>query len=381
MNRLMQMALVFLVCAGAPAAPTFAQYYVTKGTILYERYSVPYTYYYCGRAYTGYKYQYKQVLDYSKPDWRNKALDLIDRQKERESFQQTLTYLGAQGLMAPVGTAYAPYPIVQQQGAALYPSATGTTQGGFAQVEYSRYGATSPMDVNRANEIIGGTIDAFNRTSADNARRGIEINGAVATLIDKNGERIAAIGELQETRQAVKEMSIGMNQMFQGFAQAMQSMKAQPSEHFTFQQGSAQGHIGAQGSGQQPYPQQAPQGHYPAPQAPQQPYPEPVPQENPPPRPNEPAPIDVGVISKYCGACHGKEAGTPQGNFYLDPSAPISEAQFGALAMRMDPNAPAYRDAQKTKAYRMPPENVQPQPTLEERRAIVDFAKRLVGGG
>jgi hypothetical protein len=342
---------------------------------VYYRWRVSVPYYYCGKPYYRYEYRYRKVLNYNDKDWRQQALSLIDKQKERESYNQTLGYLGAQGLMAPASS---PFYSTHQQQATIYPSATGSTLGAFSSYEYSRYGSTNPQDVNRGQEIIGGLIDQYNRASADNARRGDEAHLKTTDLIESQGHRIAAVAELQETRAAVKEMSQGMKSMFMGFSEAVRQMKPEESEHVRFESGQARGsYKGPPSQRHQPTP-----AYYPQQQPPPQPQ---YPNEDFVPEPPQngsqgPGGMDIGSLNaRYCANCHGEGLDSPSAGFAFDFNRGIDEREYGALGLRLNPNAPVWVQGSASKRpYRMPPEG-SPQPSLEERRFMVDVASSLVG--
>lgn len=324
-------ALILVLAASTPAS---AQQYVQNGQILYEKVSVPYTYYWCGRPYTGYRWEYKQVLNYADKDWRQKALDIVDKAKDRQSFEETLNYLGAKGLLSPANSGYTP------GGFASYPSATGNVLGGFTQLDYSRYGATTPLDANKAFERVQQSIDQFERSTAENARRGTDLHSGVGTLIAQNSEGARAIVEVQETRALVKETFNGLKQQSEAMAQMFVAMKPQSSETFRYQSGQQQ------------------------------------PQAFTAPAPPQPAEDLTGeeraVVNQFCATCHGGDS--PKGSFRFDGLAKLSEDMAGSAAMRIDAKAPKLRS--NGKPYAMPPADSE-QPNDQQRALLLSAARKL----
>lgn len=362
-------------CWAVCAIPAQAQIYEQRGTILYEKipYQKQYYYYSYGRPYYYYvtEYTYKEVLNYQKPDWRQQALTLIDRQKERESYESVLNTLGVQGLFAPKQS------YVQQQSPVLYPSATGNTLGAFTTYESARYGDVSAYDANKADERVSASADTVVRMTAEmNATATGAVQQAIG-LQKLNSERVGAIAEWQEMRAMMKERAIADKERalaerdkLLAEAELMKAMKppASASVSYTTRSSASVG-VGTGGG--------------PGPGAPP-PSPDSVP---PPPVPPGQSHPGAALAVKFCAACHGKEKTNPAKGFYFDESVPLSQEGFGAVALRMDPQAPEFRldaNGQVLKdsdghsiPFRMPPAGGE-SPSVQDRRILVDFAKTLV---
>lgn len=316
--------------------------YSQNGNILYEKYQEAYTYYSYGVPYTGYRWAYRKIADVGSKDWRQSVLNLIDREKERQAFQSALGHI-APGVLAP-----------QTPQAAAYPSAVGNTLGGFTKLEYSKFGNVEAFDVNRAWEKSQQGADTVSRMASELHVIAQGTATQAAGLQQSGQQIIGAVAETQELRAANRELMAGLKEQALAQAEILKSLRASPQESLRIESG----HSSSSGGG-------GPIG------------PGPV----PPPPPVPPGGGGAGrwnadmaaVVKQFCASCHN--AGSPQGDFILADGTPISTQQFGSLALRMDPNAPEKR--QSGAAYRMPPAD-SPQPSVEERRIIVDAAKVLV---
>jgi hypothetical protein len=348
-----------------------AQTYEQKGSVLYEKVAVtvPYVYYQYGYKYTGYRteYQLKEVLNYQKPGWREQALALIDKQKERESYESTLELLGVQGLMTPKYAQPATGFGMQQfqQVPYEYPSASGKTVGAFTYYEQSKYGYPAPFDVNKADERAHASADAVVRMTADiGAIAGNAAQQAIGVQ-RLNMERVGAIAEMQEMRAIIKERAaaerdrnLAEREKLLAEAEVFRAMKPPPS--------SSQRHYQGQYQDQQiqEAPVEQPQAQYQGGVHP-----------------------GFALVDKYCGDCHGGGMKNPAGGFKLDPGISLSQSDFQALKLRMDPNSPEHRvdtagipmkDSQgRPVPFRMPPAEY-PFPNGEELDLIVQFAESLV---
>jgi hypothetical protein len=363
------------------------QVYEQRGTVLYEKIpvSTPYNYYYCGRYYTTYQttYQYKEVLNYQKPDWRQQALSLIDKQKERESYESVLSMLGVQGLMAPKQQ-FVPQQQQYGQEAAFYPSATGNVLGGFTKYEAAQYGPVAPYDVNRADERIQAGADSVLRMTAEiNATANNAAQQAIS-IQRLNSERVGALAEWQEMRalmreraMADKDKALAETEKLRAEADLMRAMKPPSSSSVKYEKGTSVGvgvgvsvQSGNGGGGE-------------APVSPADPPPPPQP-----PVENGPHP-GLALAVKFCADCHGGGKKNPAGGFYLDEGVRMNRQSFASLKLRLDPEAPDYKLDQNGQVlkdqdghpipYRMPPpSDDDPPPSREQAALIVQFAETLV---
>lgn len=311
--------------------------YSYQNGILYERYVESESYWYCGRQYTRNVHKYRPVLKSTDKDWRDKALEIIDRQKERESFEDFVGQLGIRGMMSRQGYGYG------QQSAALYPSQTGSTLGAFTAFEYSRYGSTSPLDVNKAQERIAQNIDQYSRVTSEQARRSTEALQDTSYLIDAQGERLGAIAELQETRVAMREVMRGLADQTRTYSELMQAMKPKDSE-------TIRSYSVTPGDRQSPRSSE-----------------------------NEQPSVESGdamaTLEQFCGKCHGADLAAPKGGLYLDAGVALSAADFYATSLRLNPQSP-WMDGDGN-LMRMPPEG-SPQPTDQQRPLILQAVQSLV---
>lgn len=334
----MRNLLVILSVSLTPVMASADQYYVENG-VLYQRYSKPHTYYYYGRPYTVYRYYTKEVTRASNPDWRETYLRVVNQIKQNEAFNRAVSYLVPSQQLAQSG--YAP---VQQQQAYAYPSAAGNTVGGFTQLEYSKFGQTNAFDLNKAYSETLAVLDTYNRYSADNQRRADEAFARGSGLVQLSQQGLAAIAEKQEDRAilqaaqgVIAETRAMVRDSFAGQAALLRESKPSPQEQFSYKQGH-----------QQAAPQQPSEGQQPSP----------PPQQG----------GSIGELqNKYCAKCHGASVNEPAGGWVLGQS--IDPAMFGALALRLSPDAPA--KLSNGSAFAMPPADA-PQPSVEERRELVN---------
>lgn len=276
------------------------------------------------------------LADYRSADWKNRVLDILDRQKERELFDDTLRTLGVANLMAPSHAGYAASMSYASQ--AGYPSAAGQTLGGFASLSYSRYGDVATFDVNRANELVSARIDEFNRAAAANGAQANQITSGVGSLIQLNASQVGAVAEQQELRATIRELATGMANMQSGFAAALAAARPGGAESLEFhaESGEASSSDG-----------QTSQWHAPL-----------------------SAPGDWSLVSRYCGACHAAGVAATNGaGFTLDESLPIDPRALGAAEFRLSGVAPVKRA--NGAPGRMPPEG-SPQPSADELRSLVE---------
>lgn len=369
----------------------FGSDYVNQNGIVYERYvvSVPYSYWWYGKYYTYYvnEYRYRPTaVNYKAPDWRQQMLSIVDRQKEREAFDSALTNLGVSGLFAPKQgfASYQAPAAVPYQAQTPYPSAVGSTYGGFTQLQYARHGDVVSLDVNRAWSDAQKGADLVARMGADIEARSMGVIGNATALQQYSLERVGMIAELQEMKGLIRERAaaerdkaLAEKEKMLAEAEVFRSLKPSGSESLTIQQGtqgvapgvSVQGRVGVGVNG----------GGYDGSPPPTSPPPGDVPPA-PPPNGSHPG---AALAVRYCGECHGKDKNAPAMNFYFAEGVPINETQFGALSLRLDPNAPDTRtNAEgRTVPYRMPPSDYAEQPSVEDRRAMVDFGKYLSRAG
>lgn len=383
------------------AWPAFGQgqVYEQRGKVLYEKipYQKAYTYYQYGVPYTYYvtEYQYKQVVNYEAPNWRQQMLALVDAQKERESFDSTLALMGVQGLMAPKNA----FAVQAQQGVVNYPSAAGSTvAGGFTQLNYAKYGDVQALDVNKAWERAQQGADIVARMTSEVGAVASQTGQNAAALQQMNMERVGAVAELQELRATVREMGASLRDQTLAQAQLAKALRSPGSESLTIQQGQSAQSSAGQSGGPVAHAQASASasagggGGGIGPGVPTGPGPGPGPDPGvegpgvPPPPPLPPgqgpgwSPEMVAVAQRACASCHGGSKKNPEGGFYFDASIPISRNQFGSLVLRMDPKASEYWTDSKgeQRLFRMPPTDAQEQVSLEERRLIVDAAKLIV---
>lgn len=315
---LFSLAIAVVVTLAMSEAAKASDYgYSYNGGTVYERYQEPYSYWYCGRQYTAYRWAYRPVVSRKDENWRSKAINLLYASKEADAFQ---TFV--ETLLPPQPQQYGGQP--SGVGGFPYPSETGNVLGGFSALEYSRYGSTTPLDLNKASERVALQIDQFTRTSADNQRRADEVHGGIGSLIQSNAAQVGAIAELQETRQAMQSVGETMRGMMLAQAEQIRAIKPQPSESFSAVQAS--------------------EGALQARQA-----------------------ASASITERFCGKCHGPNTATPAGGYYLSSDVALSRADLGEILLRIDPQANAQENG---KAFRMPPQG-ESQPSDAERRAII----------
>jgi hypothetical protein len=328
-----------ILLASLCSVATAGDYYAQSG-VLYDRVSVPYNWYKCGKCYTSYKYEYRVVTTAKDRNWRTVALDVLNNVNEAGSFDQTFA-----GMNLTVRSRY-PSSYVQQQGIVGYPSATGTTLGGFSTYEYQRYGSGPPVDFNKAFERSSVLIDQQQRLAGEQSRIGAEAFQQTASLTNLNGERLGALAELNETKQALVQTSQTLAQVmreaYQGQAAVLRELKPKDSESGRYSSGT----VPPQGNGGQQSP----------------------PDVDPPPIPPQEA--ITGVVDQFCGACHGRDKadGALKGGYRIFSGKKIGEREKLAILIRSDPQTPWL--GQQGKPLRMPPQE-SPQPSQDDRQRLV----------
>jgi mono/diheme cytochrome c family protein len=347
MKRFLFFLLVVLFACPAQASG-YKNYYYRSGNTLYYRAYYPRQYYYNAVPYTTYYYVDKYVTDSKKADWQETYLRVVNQMKKDEKFNEAVALLLPQ---QPLQQGYAQQYAAPQQ-AALYPSQTGNTIGGFSSYQYARYGDVKSLDVNRAIELNQQGTDNVTRMAAELGQLSNGVAVQAVAVQNLNGERIGAIGEAQELRASLKEMQAGLRDQMLVQAEFMRSLRPAPSETFSGQrqQGSYYGG-GHQGAPQQ-YPQQGPPASGPI-QAPQGGSP---------------------TFTRYCASCHGPQAASPSGGWAWNGEQ-IDPSYWGGVYLRIDPNTPV--KTQDGRALRMPPESSE-QPSVEQRRQLVQELRAYV---
>lgn len=328
------------------AATASADWYAANG-VLYQRSSVPYQAYYCGRPYTAYKYSYTVVTKASYPDWQETYLRVVNQMKKNEAFNQAVSMLLPQQPQQAYGYA-------QPQQTLQYPSQVGNTVGGFSSYSYARYGDVKSLDANRAIELQQQGVDNVTRMSSELGQLSNGVAVQAVALQNLNGERIGAIAEAQELRAGMREIQMGLKEQMLAQADLMRSIRPASGETFS---GTRQGASVYQGPPTAPG--SPPSGPFQSPaqsqgnggQAPQTP-----------------------VFAQYCGRCHGPSATSPGGNWVFNGNA-LDRASWGDVYLRIDPNTPA--KTSDGRALRMPPEAAD-QPSVEQRRALVGELRPFV---
>ena len=82
-----------------------------------------------------------------------------------------------------------------------------------------------------------------------------------------------------------------------------------------------------------------------------------------------PPPVAVGKLTQFCGKCHGIDVAQPKAGFYLGDDLNVAKGM----------KAKFFEITQQITARKMPPAK-EPQPTNEERAAILDEVQSIILG-